>query len=102
MRSNLVYLERLTVNAEVATVLGSIPASSNTVESEGVADEAVLNTVNRKKIKKFLCYLSVCYSTSSGERWEGEGVRRVVGAEENMSTVLDQKNYIEELNRHLK
>jgi hypothetical protein len=29
-------------------------------------------------------------------------MRRVVGAEENMSTVLDQKNYIEELNRHLK
>ncbi len=28
------WLERLTVNAEVATVLGSIPASSNTVESE--------------------------------------------------------------------
>jgi hypothetical protein len=26
--------ERLTVNAEVATVLGSIPASSDTVESE--------------------------------------------------------------------
>ena len=24
------------------------------------------------------------------------------GKEENMSTVLDQKNYIEELNRHLK
>jgi hypothetical protein len=28
-------LERLTANAEVATVLGSIPASSGTVESEG-------------------------------------------------------------------
>jgi hypothetical protein len=28
-------LERLTANAEVTTVLGSIPASSNTVESEG-------------------------------------------------------------------
>jgi len=34
MRSRRV-LERLTVNAEVATVLGSIPASSETVESEG-------------------------------------------------------------------
>jgi hypothetical protein len=29
------WLERLTVNAEVATVLGSVPASSETVESEG-------------------------------------------------------------------
>ncbi len=27
--------QRLTANAEVATVLGSIPASSDTVESEG-------------------------------------------------------------------
>ncbi len=34
MRYSLV-VERLTVNAEVATVLGSIPASSDTVESEG-------------------------------------------------------------------
>jgi hypothetical protein len=29
------WLERLTANAGVATVLGSIPASSDTVESEG-------------------------------------------------------------------
>jgi hypothetical protein len=29
------WLERLAVNAKVATVLGSIPASSDTVESEG-------------------------------------------------------------------
>ncbi len=29
------WLERLTANAEVATVLGSIPASFDTVESEG-------------------------------------------------------------------
>jgi hypothetical protein len=29
------WLERLTANSEVATVLGSIPASSDTVESEG-------------------------------------------------------------------
>ncbi len=29
------WLERQTVNAKVATVLGSIPASSDTVESEG-------------------------------------------------------------------
>ncbi len=31
--------------AVVATVLGSIPASSDTVESWGEADETVLNTV---------------------------------------------------------
>jgi hypothetical protein len=29
------WLERLTANAEVATVLGSIQASSDTIESEG-------------------------------------------------------------------
>jgi hypothetical protein len=29
------WLERLTANAEVATVRGSIPAISDTVESEG-------------------------------------------------------------------
>jgi hypothetical protein len=29
------WLERLTANAEVSTVLGSIPASSDTVESQG-------------------------------------------------------------------
>jgi hypothetical protein len=29
------WLEHLTANAEVATVLGSIPASSDTVESKG-------------------------------------------------------------------
>ncbi len=37
------WLERLTANAEVATVQGSIPASSDTVESRRAADEAVLN-----------------------------------------------------------
>ncbi len=41
-------LERLTANAEVATVLGSIPASADTV----AADEAVLNKVLAiKKLK---------------------------------------------------
>ncbi len=38
------WLKRLAVNAEVATVLGSIPASYDTVEW-GSADEAVLNKV---------------------------------------------------------
>jgi hypothetical protein len=36
----------MTANADVATVLGSIPASSNTVKSEERQDEAVLNTVH--------------------------------------------------------
>ncbi len=35
MRSIAQWFERLAVNAEVATVLGSIPASSDTVWSEG-------------------------------------------------------------------
>jgi hypothetical protein len=35
MRYSREMLERLTANAMVATVLGSIPASSDTVESEG-------------------------------------------------------------------
>ncbi len=42
---------RLTVNAVVATVLGSILASSDTVESEGAADETELNTVHKKPKK---------------------------------------------------
>jgi hypothetical protein len=37
-----------TTNAEVATVLGSIPASSYKVESDGGADETVLNKVLKK------------------------------------------------------
>jgi hypothetical protein len=35
MRSSRVVIERLTANAEVTTVVGPIPASSDTVESEG-------------------------------------------------------------------
>ena len=35
MRYNRVVIECLAVNAKVAIVLGSIPASSDTVESEG-------------------------------------------------------------------
>jgi hypothetical protein len=40
---------RLTVNAKVASGLGSIPASSNTVEYKGRVEEAVLNNVHKKK-----------------------------------------------------
>ncbi len=35
----------MTISAKVATVLGSIQASSDTVESEGAADKAVLYIV---------------------------------------------------------
>jgi hypothetical protein len=42
-------LERLAVNAKVATVLGSIPASSDTVESVWRQIEAVFNNVRKKK-----------------------------------------------------
>ncbi len=41
MTSIAKWLERLTANLKDATVLGSIPASFDTVESEGVANEAV-------------------------------------------------------------
>jgi hypothetical protein len=46
----------LTANAEVATVPGSIPASSNTVESEWAADEVMLNSVRIQKKKKSPVY----------------------------------------------
>ncbi len=48
------WLERLTANAEVATVLGLIPASSDHSWIWGLADEAVLNKVlkNSQKIPK--------------------------------------------------
>ncbi len=42
-------LERLTANVSFATVLGSIPASTDTVQSEGVAYKAVLSKQNHKK-----------------------------------------------------
>jgi hypothetical protein len=44
------WLERLTANAEIATVLSSTPAPSDTLESGG-ADEAVLNTANNYQRK---------------------------------------------------
>jgi hypothetical protein len=54
-------LERLTTNAVVATVLGSIPASSDTVESEG--HEAVLNIVHKKKKSKKFPFKKSCVIT---------------------------------------
>ncbi len=60
MKSSPVVIERLTANAEFTTVLGSIPASSDTVESEGRPDEAVLNKV-MKKSEKFPLILNVAH-----------------------------------------
>ncbi len=46
-------LERLTVNAVVATVLGSIPASSDTMESEGrQMKRCWISYIKRKNSKK--------------------------------------------------
>jgi hypothetical protein len=47
------WLERLNDIAPVATVLGSIPVFLGTVGICGAADEAVLNIVLRKNLKKF-------------------------------------------------
>ncbi len=48
------WLDGLTANSKVAKVLGSIPASSDTVESEGLADEAMV-TKNYNKIPGKKC-----------------------------------------------
>jgi hypothetical protein len=52
MRISQVGLDRLTANALVATVLGSIPASSDTVESEGLQMKQCRKKYIHKKIKK--------------------------------------------------
>jgi len=41
------WLERLSASLTAAKVMGSVPASSDPVESVGVADEAVLNIVHQ-------------------------------------------------------
>ncbi len=45
------WLERMTSNADVVTVLFSIPASSDTLESEGSANLVALNNVLKKPAK---------------------------------------------------
>ncbi len=46
-------LERLTANAVVATALGSIPASSDTVETEGLQmKQCWITYIKRKNLKK--------------------------------------------------
>ncbi len=54
-------LERLAVNIKVATVLGSIPASSDTVESEGRQMKQCWITYTERKTKKFPPSKSVDY-----------------------------------------
>jgi hypothetical protein len=68
MRSIRVVGASLTTNAEVATVLGSIPASSGTGESEGRQIETVLNKEHkkeRKNRKTVICpsTQAYCFST---------------------------------------
>jgi hypothetical protein len=47
------FLERLAVNAKTATVLGSIPASSDPVESEGrLMKQCLITYIKNKKSKK--------------------------------------------------
>ncbi len=45
------WIERIKANADVVTVLRSIPASSDTVDSEGSANLAVLNNVLKTRQK---------------------------------------------------
>ncbi len=53
MRSIAEWLERLTANAVVATVLGSIPATSDTVESEGrQMEQCRISYIKKEKLQK--------------------------------------------------
>ncbi len=52
------WLELLTANAIVATVLGSIPASSDTVESEGRQMKQCQKSYIKKIQKNFLLEVS--------------------------------------------
>ncbi len=45
------WLERLAANAKVTTFLGSFPASTDTGDSDGAADEAVLYKVHEQNKK---------------------------------------------------
>ncbi len=51
-------LERLTTSAKVATVLGSIPASSYTVKSEGRQMKPCWNKVHKKYMYKLFIYVT--------------------------------------------
>ncbi len=68
------WLERLTANAVVATVLGSIPTSSDTVESEGRKMKQCWISYIKKGKKynkspfKRLCQYRQCYCNSFAAR----------------------------------
>jgi hypothetical protein len=75
MRHLAGWLERLAVNAKVATVLGSIPASSDTVESEG---RQMKQVCKKKKIPKNPPFMNIqgptssfgpCFSTAASLHW---------------------------------
>jgi hypothetical protein len=72
-----VWLERLTANAVVATVLGSMPASSDTVESEGRQMKQCLNIVHNKKITKKLA-----------KEYSSEGVHTVMYQKKQQKFVM--------------
>jgi hypothetical protein len=68
IQTSCYLLESLANNAEVATVLGSIPASSDTVESEGRKTKQCLITFIKKKkkypplyLKVTKIFLTICY-----------------------------------------
>jgi hypothetical protein len=56
-RLHSTVVERLAFNVKVATVLGSIPASSDTVESEGQMKQMLNNVHKKKKENISLLYL---------------------------------------------
>ncbi len=64
------WLERLTANAVVATVLGSIPASSDTVESEGRQMKQCWISYIKEKFKKKIPLSANSAGSSEFEQWK--------------------------------
>ncbi len=59
------WLDRLTADAKVATVLGSIPAFSDTVESEGrQMKQCWIQDIEENKTKKSSCYVWIRFMPS--------------------------------------
>lgn len=92
------------LRSDEAQLILSLLVSLNVVDCNLCVKEEDLDS--QQGVIDFSLYLRTKRETSedtlslSGDRCEVDGLRRG-GGEENMSTVLDQKNYIEELNRHL-
>ncbi len=74
------WLDRLTAPAEVATVVSSIPASSDTVESEGrQMKQCWIQNIEKKKIKKiplfyFIKIVRIAFSIISWQMLDGVGM----------------------------